>query len=169
MIRPMTRADRPAVLGLIEATDFFRPDEIRVAEELIDIALDNPNQRDYGLVVVEDEAGAVAGYLTFGPTPLTLGTYDLYWMAVSPRRQGRGYGRALVDWLERRVKDEGGRMVIIETSSTPPYDPTRRFYLALNYTEVARIPDFYRPGDDRVIYTKRLVEGDGPWTNGRKF
>ena len=42
MIRPMTPADRPAVLALIEATGFFRPDEIAVAEELIDITLDRP-------------------------------------------------------------------------------------------------------------------------------
>jgi ribosomal protein S18 acetylase RimI-like enzyme len=157
MIRPMTRADRPAVLGLVEATGFFRPDEVRVTEELIDVYLDRPGQGDYGVVVVEDAAGAVAGYLTYGPTPLTLGTYDLYWMAVAPESQGRGYGRALVGWLEERVRRVGGRMVIIETSSTPRYGPTRRFYQGLNYAEVARIPDFYQPGDDRVIYAKRLV------------
>jgi ribosomal protein S18 acetylase RimI-like enzyme len=156
MIRPMTRTDRPTVLALIEATDFFRPDEIQVAAELIDAYLDQPDQRDYGVVVVTDEHGAVAGYMTYGPTPLTLGTFDLYWMAVDPKAQGQGYGRALVEWLERYARREGGRLLVIETSSTAKYEPTRRFYLGLKYTEVARIPDFYGPGDDRVIYTKRL-------------
>jgi ribosomal protein S18 acetylase RimI-like enzyme len=156
MIRPMTAADRPAVLALIEATGFFRPDEINVAEELIDITLDRPDQRDYGIVVVTDEAGAVAGYMTYGPTPLTLGTFDLYWMAVDPKAQGRGYGRALVEWLENHARREGGRLLVIETSSTAKYEPTRGFYLGLKYAETARIPDFYSPGDDRVIYTKRL-------------
>ncbi len=94
--------------------------------------------------------------MTYGPTPLTVGTYDLYWMAVDPRAQGRGHGRALVLWLEAYVKDAGGRLLIIETSSVPKYEPTRRFYLGLNYTEVARIPDFYQPGDDRVIYRKQI-------------
>jgi ribosomal protein S18 acetylase RimI-like enzyme len=156
MIRPMSRADRAAVLALIEATGFFRPDEIQVAEELIDVYLDEPGQGDYGVVVVEDGRGVVAGYMTYGPTPLTLGTFDLYWMAVDPKAQGRGHGRALVEWLEDYVRRAEGRLLVIETSSTAKYEPTRRFYLGLKYTEVARIPDFYGPGDDRVIYTKRL-------------
>ncbi|MHB8056093.1 MAG: GNAT family N-acetyltransferase [Candidatus Aminicenantales bacterium] len=156
MIRPMTASDRPAVLALIEATGFFRPDEIKVAEELIDATLDEPDQGDYGIVVVTEKAGAVAGYMTYGPTPMTLGTFDLYWMAVDPKAQGRGYGRALVEWLEDHVRREGGRLLVIETSSTEKYEPTRRFYLGLKYAEVARIPDYYQPGDDRVIYTKRL-------------
>ncbi|HNT32337.1 MAG: GNAT family N-acetyltransferase [Acidobacteriota bacterium] len=156
MIRPMTPADRPAVLALIEATGFFRPDEIAVAEELIDITLGRPEQEDYAIVVVTDETGAVAGYMTYGPTPLTRGTYDLYWMAVDPKAQGRGYGRILVEWLEDHVRRAGGRLIVIETSSSEKYEPTRRFYLGLNYTETARIPDFYGPGDGRVIYTKRV-------------
>ena len=156
MIRPMTPADRPAILALIEATGFFRPDEIAVAEELIDITLGRPEQEDYAIVVVTDETGAVAGYMTYGPTPLTRGTYDLYWMAVDPKAQGRGYGRILVEWLEDHVRRAGGRLIVIETSSSEKYEPTRRFYLGLNYTETARIPDFYGPGDGRVIYTKRV-------------
>jgi ribosomal protein S18 acetylase RimI-like enzyme len=156
MIRPMIPADRPAVLALIEATGFFRPDEIAVAEELIDIALDRPDQKDYGIVVDTDETGAVTGYMTYGPTPLTLGTFDLYWMAVDPKAQGKGVGKALVRWLEEYVRKQGGRLIVIETSSTEKYEPTRRFYVGLDYTEVARIPDFYGPGDGRVIYTKRV-------------
>lgn len=157
MIRPMTPADRGTVLDLIRETGFFRPDEVQVAEELIDVALGNPDQRDYDIVVVEGPDGRVAGYMTWGPTPLTIGTFDLYWMAVSPRAQGRGHGKDLVRWLEGRVAALGGRLIVIETSSTPRYEPTRKFYLGLGYRETARIPDFYQPGDDRVIYTKRLV------------
>jgi ribosomal protein S18 acetylase RimI-like enzyme len=150
----MAAADKPVVMDLIRATGFFRPDEVAVAEELIDVYLDRPDQKDYGIVVSLDEGGRVAGYMTYGPTPLTVGTYDLYWMAVDPRAQGRGHGRALVEWLEDHVQKAGGRLIIIETSSVPKYEPTRRFYLGLGYPEVARIPDFYQPGDDRVIYRK---------------
>jgi GNAT superfamily N-acetyltransferase len=154
MIRPMTAADKAPVMDLVRATGFFRSDEIAVAEELVDIYLGQPDQKDYGIVVSADESGRVAGYMTYGPTPLTVGTYDLYWMAVDPKAQGRGHGRALVEWLEAYVKSAGGRLIIIETSSVPKYEPTRRFYLGLGYPEVARIPDFYQPGDDRVIYRK---------------
>jgi len=157
MIRPMARSDKTVVMELIEATSFFRPEEIHVAEELIDIYLNHPDQKDYEVVVIENEEHEVAGYLTWGPTALSQGTFDLYWMAVSPKHQGKGYGQELVDWLEKKAGMLGGRMIIIETSSQPKYDPTRRFYLSLNYQEIARIPDFYQPGDDRIIYVKRLV------------
>jgi len=156
MVRPMLAEDKPAVMDLIRATGMFTDAEVQVAEELVDVYLGQPGQKDYNVVVVEGEAGQVAGYMTWGPTPLTEGAYDLYWMAVAPKTQGRGYGKELVRWLEKTVDGLGGRLVIIETSSQPKYHPTRAFYLGLNYTEVARVPDFYKAGDDRVIYTKHF-------------
>jgi len=152
----MTRGDRPTVLDIIQTTEMFTPDEVAVARELIDIYLDQQEQRDYRLVVALSEAGRVVGYLSYGPTPLTEGTYDLYWMAVASGQQGRGHGRELVNWLEEEVRASGGRMILIETSSQPKYEKTRRFYTGLNYQEVSRIPDFYRKGDDRITYVKYL-------------
>jgi len=158
MLQPLPGGDREQVIGLIKATRFFLPDEIKVAEELIDIYLNQPEQQDYKIEVVEDQTGKVAGYITYGPTPLTEGTWDLYWIAVSPEVQSQGYGRLLVRHLEDEVKENGGRLVIIETSSQPKYLPTRKFYEKLGYREMARIPDFYRSGDDRVIFGKYLRE-----------
>jgi ribosomal protein S18 acetylase RimI-like enzyme len=154
LIRPMLAHDKGPVLALVRATGFFTPDEVGVAEELIDIYLERPDQKDYGVVVAENEQGAPAGYMTWGPTPLAEDAYDLYWMAVAPSEQGRGRGKELVRWLEAEVGRRQGRVIIIETSSQPKYHGTRQFYIDLGYKEVARIPDFYRAGDDRVIYAK---------------
>jgi ribosomal protein S18 acetylase RimI-like enzyme len=156
MIRPMRPQDKEPVLAIIRTTEMFTPGEVEVAEELIDAYLDEPEQQDYRIVVVEDDRHGIAGYMTWGPTPLAQDVYDLYWMAVSPAAQGRGHGKALVRWLEDEVRRLKGRMIIIETSSQPRYHPTRQFYINLDYREVARIPDYYKPGDDRVIYTKYL-------------
>jgi len=154
MIRPMRPADKQPVLSLVRATGMFAPAEVDVAEELIDIYLGVPEQPDYRIVVIENERKDVAGYLTWGPTPLAEGVYDLYWMAVATSDQGKGLGKALVRWLEAEVRKLEGRMILIETSSQPRYEPTRRFYINLDYKEVARIPDYYKDGDDRVIYAK---------------
>jgi len=154
MLRPMVSTDREPVLKLIRATGFFAPDEVKVAEELVDVYLNKPGQRDYFIVVIENDQGRVAGYLTYGPTPLTEGTWDLYWIAVSPNEQNKGYGQKLVLWLEDEVRRQRGRLILIETSSQPKYQPTRKFYEKLGYIEIARVPDFYRPGDDRVIFGK---------------
>jgi GNAT superfamily N-acetyltransferase len=154
LIRPMLADDKGPVLALVRATGFFTPDEVGVAEELIDIYLERPDQKDYGVVVVESDQGAPAGYMTWGPTPLAEDAYDLYWMAVAPSEQGKGRGKELVRWLEAEVGRRKGRIIIIETSSQPKYHGTRQFYIDLGYKEVARVPDFYRAGDDRVIYAK---------------
>jgi GNAT superfamily N-acetyltransferase len=154
MIRPLEARDKAAVMGLIRETGFFTEPETDVAEELIDISLDRPGQKDYVIVVSEDGGGRPDGFLIYGPTPLTEGTYDLYWMAVAPQMQGKGLGKEFVRWTEERVKEADGRMLLIETASQPKYEPTRRFYIGLGYREVARVPDFYKPGDDRIIYAK---------------
>jgi ribosomal protein S18 acetylase RimI-like enzyme len=154
MIRPMQPADKQPVLTLIRATGMFTPAEVDVAEELIDIYLGVPEQPDYRVVIIENHRKDVAGYLTWGPTPLADDVYDLYWMAVAPSEQRKGLGKALVLWLEAEVRKLKGRMIIIETSSQPRYESTRQFYINLGYQEVARIPDYYREGDDRVIYAK---------------
>lgn len=154
MIRPMQAGDKAPVLGLIRATEFFTAAEVGVAEELMDVYLDRPDQKDYSVMVVENDRGALSGYMTWGPTPLAEDAYDLYWMAVAPSDQGKGRGKELVRWLEAEVGRRNGRIIIIETSSQPKYHGTRQFYIDLGYKEVARVPDFYRAGDDRVIYAK---------------
>lgn len=150
----MKREDRERVLDIVQATEIFTPEEVFFAREQVDIYLDQPHQRDYFLVIAEDERSGVVGYMSYGQTPLTDGAYDLYWMAVSPDAQGRGFGRELVNWLEKRVGEAGGRLILIETSSQPKYERTRRFYLDLGYKEVSRIADFYKVGDGRITYVK---------------
>lgn len=166
MIRPMKRLDKETVMDFLKETDMFTPAELIFAEEQIDIYLDRHDQRDYSIVVCEDENNQVVGYLSYGPTPLTEGTYDLYWMAVSPKYQGRGYGKEMVSWLESQVRKDLGRLILIETSSQPKYHPTRQFYLRLGYTEVARIVDFYKPGDDRITYVKHFNQKELKRKNG---
>lgn len=153
-IRPVHRGDRAALLRLVEATGVFSEDELTIALELIDTALDVPDQHDYVINVYDD--GSVSGYYCVGPTPATLGTFDLYWIAVSPERHGRGIGSALIRHAEDLLRAQGGRLVMVETSSQPRYEATRRFYVHAGYAELARIAGYYRPGDDLVIYGKYL-------------
>jgi len=134
----------------------FTEAEIDVAMELIDIFLTKKEQQDYIIYVAENEGKEVVGYVCYGPTPATDGTYDLYWIAVSPTVQSKGVGKELLAFIENEVIKKKGRLIIIETSSQPKYSPTQKFYLKNNYQIEARIKDFYRKGDDRLIFVKRL-------------
>jgi len=155
VIRPMRVGDKPLILAAIRDTGMFTDAEHDVALELIDIFLNKKDQKDYIIHVAECE-GVACGYVCFGPTPATEGTFDLYWIAVSPKLHNLGIGRRLLRFTESEVARLGGRLLIIETSSQEKYAPTQAFYMRNNYALEARIKDFYKHGDDRLIFTKRL-------------
>jgi ribosomal protein S18 acetylase RimI-like enzyme len=146
-LRLLARADRGGIERILRECGAFREDEIAVALELVDA----PAEAGYRFVVAE-AAGEVAGYACFGATPLTKGTWDLYWIAVDPARQGEGIGRALLVAAEDAIRAEDGRMLLIETAGKASYEKTRAMYLACGYREIARVPDFYDVGDDKVVY-----------------
>jgi len=153
VMRALLPKDREAIAALLSATEVFRPAEISVALELVDAVLSKPDQGDYTFTLAE-VGGEVAGYACWGATPCTEGTFDLYWIATSPAFQGKGIGRRLMEVAEADMRSRGGRLCVIETSSLPQYEPTRRFYLGLGYSEAAVIRDFYTAGDHKVIYTR---------------
>lgn len=153
-IRPTVAEDRSPILLILHRTGMFTPEEIEVARELIDAWLYHPEQKDYILYTAEGE-GKVLGYVCYGPTPATEGTFDLYWIAVDPQCQRSGIGKQLLLFTEEVIRKAQGRLIVIETSSQGKYAPTRSFYERNGYTLEARIKDFYRVGDDRLIYVKR--------------
>jgi ribosomal protein S18 acetylase RimI-like enzyme len=124
----------------------------------MDIAATQPGQQDYALATYVDDAGAPQGYYCVGPTPMTEGTYDLYWIATDPSLHGAGVGSELLKHCEQYVRREGGRLIVAETSSKPSYERTRTFYARKGYREEARIGNYYARGDDLVLYVKQLQE-----------
>ena len=79
-IRKLQADDRPLIKGVLGSDETFRDDEVDVALELVDDALGNA-QSDYWFRIAEVE-GEIAGYLCYGPTPMTDGTFDLYWSPI---------------------------------------------------------------------------------------
>ena len=157
VLGPVGKKHLDAIWTLLESTHVFRAEEIAVGIEVIEDYLENPGQ-DYDVVGAFTRDDRLLGYACWGATPCTVGTYDLYWIAVSAEAQGRGIGKLIMQEVERRLARANARLVLIETSSTEPYAPTRAFYRALGFHEVARVPDFYLDGDDRVILARRLDE-----------
>jgi ribosomal protein S18 acetylase RimI-like enzyme len=116
------------------------------------------SEGDYEFLGAFDEpTDRLIGYASFGATPATDGTWDLYWLAVDPAAQGRGVGSALVRAVETKLLDRGARLLVVETSSRPDYEGTRRFYARSGCREAARVRDFYAPADDRIVLTTRLT------------
>jgi len=153
--RLLEARDRPAIADLLKRVGNFSPEEIDTALELVDEWLEDGEESEYLSHVIEDEEG-VRGYVCFGPTPLTKSTFDLYWIAVEPSAQGRGYGQALTKLAEDEARTRGGTLMLIETASHETYSATIRFYERAGYELVSRIRDFYKPGDDKLTFAKKL-------------
>jgi ribosomal protein S18 acetylase RimI-like enzyme len=155
--RTIQKEDRPGLEHLLSGISSFDSDDLAVALELIDIALTGTEQMDYLFLLAVDEHNQPIGYACYGPTPLTDGTYDLYWIAVSADLSGKGIGTSLLHAVEDDIRARKGRMLVIETSSSEEYLKTRNFYLKNDYPLAETIKDFYRPGEDRVTFLKHLV------------
>ena len=152
VLRTLNAADRGRIEEITRAAGLFREEEIPVALEVFDGAA--AGSPDYIALGAEHD-GRLAGWICWGPTPCTLGTYDLYWMAVDPALQRTGIGTALVAAMERRLAGVA-RLIVVETAGRPDYRDTRAFYQARGYSVAATIADFYAPGDDQVVYVKSL-------------
>lgn len=154
-IRSAAPADRDAIVGVITSDTTFKPDEAAIAIELVDASF--AGDVDYRVRVAEDGAGGpVVGYLCYGPTPMTAATYDLYWIVVDARVRGRGIARALIEGMEDELRAAGGGHIRVETSETEGYGAARTLYERTGYPEVARMRDFYGPGDALIVYYKIL-------------
>ncbi len=158
-IRPLDPSDRSPIEKMVVTSGKFNDVEIATALELVEEALEEGEESGYIFAVLETGSAspAVKGYACYGPVPLTEGVYDLYWIVVDPASQGTGLGRYLIQYVERDVVNRGGRMILIETSSQETYGATVRFYERSGYHLAARIRNFYKIGDDKLVFQKELT------------
>ena len=159
-LRHLTAADRGRIEEITRAVRVFRDDEVPVALEVFDAAVAEVGAnavRPY-LAMGAEIDGRLVGWICWGPTPCTLGTFDLYWLAVDPAVHAAGIGTALMREMEGRLAGSA-RLIVVETAGRPDYRPTCAFYEARGYRRACVIPDFYAPGDDQVVYVKTLTTG----------
>jgi ribosomal protein S18 acetylase RimI-like enzyme len=157
-IRPLEFTDRSPIEAMVISSGKFNEVEIATAMELVDEALESGEESGYIFAVLETTAPntKVRGYACYGPVPLTESAYDLYWIVVDPASQGTGFGRRLLQYVEQDIRSRGGSMILIETSSQESYGATVHFYERNGYDLAARIRNFYKIGDDKLVFQKEL-------------
>ena len=161
IIRPMVAADRGGVFRILEGAGNFTPEEVGTALELIDEWLELGEHSGYLTYVMEarDETTSdVMGYVCFGPTPLTESTYELFWVAVDKSKHRGGVGKKLLKFAEEEIVRRDGNMLLVETSSQETYGGTIQFYEKTGYQLVGKIKEYYKPGDDKLIFAKKLAQ-----------
>jgi ribosomal protein S18 acetylase RimI-like enzyme len=151
----MKSSDKDEIMAILRSTPAFVAEDVAIAEEVIDAYLGDPRESGYHFYVAEDE-GHVVAYISYGATPLTRGTWDIYWLATAPNQRGKGIGSTLLKFAEADIKNGGGRMVLIETAANPTYELARRLYQTHGYEIISTVPDFYDPGDAKLTFRKYL-------------
>ena len=154
-IRKARTTDRDMLKRILKDAEAFDTGEIDVALELIDEYLKS-GPGEYYVYVETNTKNKVQGFVSFGKAALSENVYDIYWVVVHPDFQRMNVGTNLMDFAEKRITRNGGSMILIETSSTPEYERAKTFYRHRGYSQIAKIPDFYSEGDDKLILGKKL-------------
>lgn len=148
--------DKPQIKQLLEESGFFYPFEVQVVMGLIDETIQaGENTSGYYWLKIEENS-KILGFANYGPNPCTMHSWDLYWIAVDQLRKNKGLGTILLKKTEEMIKQMGGRILWIETSGRPAYQATVAFYHHKGYSLEASLPEYYGPGDPKLIFCKKL-------------
>lgn len=137
---------------LLNSISLFTEEEKSILEELQDVFFHKQNQNDYEFYVsiIDND---FTGFICFGPTPMTKGTYDLYWIGTHDKHQRKGIAKGLINFMREALINRGGRKIRIETSSKDSYEGTLAFYRGLEFKEEGIIKNFYDENDHLIIFT----------------
>ena len=155
MIRPTTQEDTEAILALAVSSGLFSSDATEEVAGVLSSCLRGELGPDH-FWITDDDSGPV-GVAYFAPERMTEGTWNLYMIAVRPDRQREGRGEAMVRYVEETLAARGARLLLVETSGLATFERTRAFYRKCGYTEEARIREFYKAGDDKIVFCKALI------------
>jgi ribosomal protein S18 acetylase RimI-like enzyme len=154
MIRLTTPDDTNALLALAEATGLFESNQIEeLAQMLNQHFSDETDSQD---IWFSDYDNELVGVAYIAPERMTEGTWNLYLIAIHPNHQRQGRGAALLSHIEQMLAKRGERILLVETSGLEDFEYVRAFYRKSGYDEEARIREFYKAGDDKIIFRKAL-------------
>lgn len=151
----IVRKDDPdSIRELVRASNVFSEIEVETAGELAEAVLDG-SDLSYKFIFLRNTKGQPVAYSCFGEIPLTDKRYDLYWIVVHPAYHSQGLAQKISLETDQAIIVNDGKHLYAETSGTDIYKPARSFYLKNNYQQVACYPDFYKEGDDKIVFVKR--------------
>ena len=147
----VTKSDVDDLKQVLDTIELF-PSEM--LDDMISDYLDNPATEEIWFTALENDKPISIGFCA--PEKLTEGTYNLYAIGVRRDIQAKGIGSKMMTFIEDYLRNKGHRILIVETSGTDDFKLTRKFYEKLNYNKEAIIREFWKEGDDKVIFWKKL-------------
>jgi GNAT superfamily N-acetyltransferase len=159
MLRPTVAADTPMLVLLTAETGFFKTHEVDTLQEVLDDYHAGAAADEGHLCYTLEADAGIDGFVYIAPAPMTLGSWHLWWIVVRKSAQGSGLGGQMLRFVEDEIRRRAGRVLFIETSSQPLYEPTCRFYVRHGYERHAVLRGFYAADDDMVVFRRELGPG----------
>ena len=158
MIRRAISEETSKLVSIAVSTGLFTQEDadVLLRQTLDDLHAGRLGDGHFAHVWVDDN-NRPCGWVYFSENRKSNGAWDLWWIGVDPGQQGRGVGKQLLAFVEAHVRQAGGRLLIIETSSLPPLAHTREFYKLRGYIECGCVPDFYTDGDGKITFARNVT------------
>lgn len=150
-IRAINQEDLEDLKIVIETSGLFPAD---LLDGMVAEYFSNPETQDIWLTKLNNNKPVAIAYCA--PERLTDGTFNLYLIAVHKDFQAKGIGGEMLRYVESFLQSQGKRILLVETSGLPEFELTRKFYDKYGYHREAVIRDFYRDGEDKVVFWKKL-------------
>ena len=143
-------------MALTEATGMFTGDELEALAGMLSAYFDGEIGDDHAWLV--DDDGGLQGAAYYAPEVMAHGVWNLLFIGIQQAERRRGRGEALLRHVEQALKDRGERLLLVETSGIEAFEPARRFYRKNGFDEEARIREFYKAGEDKIVFRKALAK-----------
>lgn len=150
-IRAVIKSDIDGLKKVLDSSELFPSEYL---DEMISDYFNNPDTQDIWFTYIDDNKQIAIGYCV--PERLTDGTYNLLAIGVSQDIQRRGIASQMMNYIEQLLKQKDGRLLIVETSSDDAQNGARDFYQKIGYTQAAIIKDFWKDGEDKIVFWKKL-------------
>ena len=147
-LRAATSDDRVALQRLVSDASGGTPYQ-ELSEYFLRLALGAPSEESRAIVSVRN--GAVVGCALYGVVAGTVGTGRIQFVAVAADWRRLGIGNRLCSVAVDELSSQKVRGVIVELPDDPAVDAGRALFERCGFTEVARVPDYYRDGVALVV------------------
>jgi len=150
-IKAVTKSDIDGLKKVVDSSELFPSEYL---DEMISDYFNNPDTQDIWFAYIDNDQQVAIGYCV--PEKLTDGTYNLLAIGVSQDSQRKGVASEMMKYIEQLLKHKDGRILIVETSSDDAQIGARYFYQNIGYTQAAVIKDFWKDGEDKIVFWKKL-------------
>lgn len=110
--------------------------------------------------VLEYDTGSGPSIIGYCGVMVVGDTADVQTIAVLPEHEGNGYGRAMLETMHTRSRQQGAERILLEVRADNPR--AQRLYRRNGYTRIHVRPRYYDDGTDALIMLKELTAPTAP-------